>query len=553
MLTYLKIDGLALISHCEIEFAAGFNVITGETGAGKSVLLSAVSLLLGGRGDKSAIRTGAARCDICGIFQLPEEVQNELAPLLEEAGVPPCENGELQLRRVITHSGGRCHVNDTPVTVHFLREVGMHVIDVHTANEHQTLVSTQVQLEQLDRFAGAGPLREKCRELCRQRKELQVRMEEFERTMPSAAEAANFQLIVEDIQRIAPAPGEDEALSAKHELASHARQIRETADILSNLLTDGEDSVADRLAQAYRLLQDLEKQAPDAAPRFLEQCGLLSENVRELAMNVADFSGTVELDEEAYAALETRLGDLFTLKRRYGPTLEHVLQTLEEAETKLTAYRSGDTARTAFREEDVRLQKKLQSAAAELSKLRRKEAEHFAAAVGEKLAGLGFISGKLLPEWKDTAPGPNGADEFQWLFAPNPGEEPKPLRKIASSGELSRVMLALKTVLTDADQIPVSIFDEIDVNIGGETAARVGLELRDLGKRRQLLAISHLPQVAVRAEKHFAVWKSVEDGRASTQVILLQGKDRMQEIARMLGGGPAAEDHAAKLLEAAAK
>ena len=248
-----------------------------------------------------------------------------------------------------------CHVNDTPVTVHFLREVGTHVIDVHTANEHQTLVSTQVQLEQLDRFAGAGPLREKCRDLCRQRKELQARMEEFERTMPTAAEAANFQLIVEDIQRIAPEPGEDEALAAKHELASNAKQIRETAEMLNSLLADGEDSVADRLAQAYRLLQDLARLAPEAGERFLAQCGLLSENVRELAMNVADFSGTVELDEEAYAALETRLGDLFALKRRYGPTLDHVLQTLEDAETKLKAYRSGDEARTAFREEDVRL------------------------------------------------------------------------------------------------------------------------------------------------------------------------------------------------------
>ena len=553
MLTYLKIDGLALISHCEVEFTSGFNVITGETGAGKSVLLSAVSLLLGGRGDKNVIRTGESRCDICGIFQLSQEVLETLAPQLEEAGVPPCENGELQLRRVITGSSGRCYINDTPVTVHFLRQVGSVLIDVHTANEHQTLVSAQVQLDQLDRFANASGLRETCRDLCRQKKELQQRSEAFEATMPSAAEAANYQMILEDIRRVMPEPGEDEALAAKHELASHARQIRETANLLNNLLADGEDSVADRLAQAYRLLQDLAKLAPEAGERFLEQCGLLSENVRELADATADFSNTVELDEEAYAALETRLGDLFALKRRYGPTLEHVLQTFTEAEARLDDYRRGDEKRNAFRQESAELQKKLQKAAAELSKLRRQEAGKFADAVSEKLAGLGFASGKLLPEWKDIEPGPGGADEFQWLFAPNPGEDPKPLRKIASSGELSRVMLALKTVLTDADQVPVSIFDEIDVNIGGETAVRVGEELRRLGERRQLLCISHLAQVAVQADRHFAVAKSVTNNRASTRVIQLEGPARQTEIARMLGGGDAAGEHAAKLLEAAGK
>lgn len=553
MLTYLKIDGLALISHCEVEFASGFNVVTGETGAGKSVLLSAVSLLLGGRGDKNVIRTGESRCDICGIFQLQQDVLDTLSPLLEEAGVPPCENGELQLRRVITGSSGRCHINDTPVTVHFLRQVGAYLIDVHTANEHQTLVSTQVQLDQLDRFANAYPLREKCRELCRLKKELQQRAAAFESTMPSAADAANYQMILEDIRRVMPEPGEDEALAAKHELASNAKQIRETADMLNSLLADGEDSVADRLAQAYRLLQDLARLAPEAGERFLAQCGLLSENVRELAAAAADFSGTVELDEEAYAALETRLGDLFALKRRYGPTLEHVLQTFTEAGARLDDYRRGDEKRNAFRVEAEELQKKLQQAAAELSALRRQEAGRFADAVSKKLAGLGFASGKLLPEWKDTEPGPGGADEFQWLFAPNPGEEPKPLRKIASSGELSRVMLALKTVLTDADQVPVSIFDEIDVNIGGETAVRVGEELHRLGEMRQLLCISHLAQVAVQADRHFAVAKSIENDRASTRVVLLEGAARKAEIARMLGGGDAAGEHAGKLLKAAGK
>ena len=550
MLTYLAIDDLALIRRGEIEFGPGFNVVTGETGAGKSVLLGAVSLLLGGRGDKSMIRTGADRCEICGIFALEPDVLAELAPVLEEAGIPPCEEGELQLRRVITGASGRCHVNDVPVTVHFLRAVGERLIDVHAANEHQSLVSPQIQLELLDRFADTGGLRAACADCCAKRRELAERMAAFERTMPSAAEAANFQMMLEDIRRVAPKPGEDEELSAKHALASHAMEIKENAGALNAMLAEGEDSMMDRLAQAYRLLQDMAKLDPGEGTRLLEQCGLLSENVRELADAVTAFGDRVELDAEAFAALEARLGDLFALKRRYGPTLEQVLSAASEAETRLDDYRRGDEKRAAFKAEAARLDEALAEAAAALSAKRKPAAERFASEVGAKLAGLGFASGKLVPAWEKIEPGPNGADRFEWLFAPNPGEEPKPLRKIASSGELSRVMLALKTVLADADRVPVSIFDEIDVNIGGETAARVGEELHRLGKRRQILCISHLAQVAVRADRHFLVSKAVENGRAETHIEKLDRKSRTREIARMLGGGPAAAEHAAKLLKA---
>ncbi len=549
MLTYLGIDNLALIEHGEIEFAPGFNVVTGETGAGKSVLLGAVSLLLGGRGDRSIIRTGAARCSICGIFRLKDAILSELAPILEKAGVPHCENGELQLKRVITENSGRCYLNDSPVTVHLLRTVGELLIDIHAANEHQSLIHPQIQLELLDRFANAGELKNQCADCCTRMRALHAERESFEKDMPSAAEAAHFQMLAEEIREVDPKLHEDEELGAKHELASHARVIKEDAGSLNALLSDGEDSVADRLSEAYRMLQELAKLAPDEGTRLLETCGVLSENVLELADAIVRFGDSVELDGEALAAIETRLDALYTLKRRYGPTLEQVLTAAEEAGQKAEAYRTGDARRREFDEKEKVLTAELAGYAKKLTALRKTAAEKFAAETGKKLAALGFAAGLLEAEWDVTEPGPNGQDRFEWLFSPNPGEPPRPLRKIASSGELSRIMLALKTVLADADRVPVSIFDEIDVNIGGETAVQVGEELRHLGKRRQILCISHLAQVAVQADRHFVVTKHVTDNRTSTSVAVLDKNGRKQEIARMLGGGAAALEHACKLLK----
>ena len=548
MLTYLAIDNLALMEHCEAEFAPGFNVVTGETGAGKSVLLGAVSLLLGGRADKSMIRTGAARCEVCGIFRPDAPVMAEIVPLLEEAGIPPCEEGELHLRRVLTASSGRCYLNDSAVTVHLLQKIASILVDVHMANEHQSLVSPQVQLELLDRFAGTEELRRKCGEICARKRTLEAKQAEFERAMPTAAEAAHFQAVAEEIRRIAPVPGEDEELAARLALVSGSRQVKNDTAFAASILTEGENPVADRLSLVYRQLQHLAELGGKEGAELLERCGLLSENVQSLSADIVSYGERVELDAEALANLESRLSDLYTLKRRYGADLKQVLKTAEDAERRADDYRRGDEKRAVFRQEGEALRKELAACAGELSARRKEAAAHFAEETGKKLAVLGFASGKLQPEWSETEPGADGMDRFEWLFAPNPGEEYRPLRKIASSGELSRVMLALKTVLADADRIPVSVFDEIDVNIGGETAARVGEELCRLGKTRQILSISHLAQVALQAEKHFVVTKSSDSGRTVSRVAVADGEARVLEIARMLGGGKAAGIHAASLL-----
>lgn len=550
MLSYLKIDNLALIEHSEVEFAPGFNVITGETGAGKSILLGAVSLLLGDRADRTVIRAGADRCEICGVFQLAPTFAAEVAPLLEAADIPfDISGGELQLRRIITESSGRCHINGVPVPVRLLKEIGERLIDVHGANEHQSLISRARQLELLDRYAGAAALQQQCAALCRELTQLAEEREAFDRSMPNPAEATYLEMLIAEIDKTDPQPGEDEELTARHALAANSRQIMADTAALATLLNEGENSVTEQLSQAYRVLQELARLDGGKCGEFLERCELVSESLRELADDLADFGSSVELNEAEFIELENRLSAIHSLKRRYGPTLEAVLESRESAAVRLDDFRRGDEKRQEFIRREAGLRRELTAAARELSALRKKSAARFTEAVRAKLGAIGFAAGMLEAEFSAVEPGANGADQLELLFSANPGEPAQPLRKIASSGELSRLMLALKTVLADADAVPVAIFDEIDVNIGGETAARVGEELHKLGERRQLLAISHLPQVAARGDRHFAVSKAAEGGRTASHIVALDAAARRLEIARMLGGGEAAFTHAGKILK----
>ncbi len=554
MLTYLKIENLALIEHSEAEFEPGFNVITGETGAGKSILLGAVSLLLGDRADKSVIRAGAERCEICGSFMLPAESVPEVAELLAGAEIPfDTGEPELHLRRIITAGGGRCHINNVPVTVKMLHDLGELIIDVHGANEHQSLISRSRQLDLLDRYAGSEKERKACADCCNKLKLLADEKAEFEKNMPSAVEAAHLELVLEEIDKVNPQSGEDAELTARHGLAANAKRIMECTAELSAMLGEGENSVAEQLSGAYRLLQELAQMDDKKGGEFLDRCAVLSESVRELAGELEDFGSGVELDEAAFAELEERLSMLHTLKRHYGPSLEQVLQTREEAQDRLDDYRRGSEKRADFERREKAIRQELQKNADTLTALRKEKAAEFARLVCAKLWAIGFKGGVLEPDFAVTEPGANGQDIFELNFSANPGEPALPLRKIASSGELSRLMLALKTVLTDADRVPVSVFDEIDVNIGGETACRVAEELQSLGRKRQILAISHLPQVAAKGDAHFAVSKGGEDFRTVSHIVRLQGEERLKEIARMLGGGKAAMAHAAEILDGGAK
>ena len=547
MLSYLKIDNYALIEAEELEFSPGFNVVTGESGTGKSILMGALEFLIGGRTDRGALRSGCSRCTVSGIFKLSPETAERVGALLETAGVPfDAETGELALRRLMTAAATRNFIADTPVGGKLLSSVGAELVDFHGVNDQLSLLVPARQLELLDRFGHLEAQRRKCADICVAVAELEKARAVFEADLPDGDAADRLRLMVEEIELCNPSPGEDEQLAGKHRLAANSQQVLMYAAELSQLLSEGEDSVADRLGTVHHRLGELERIDAALTGELLNKSMEIQDAVSELSRDIAALADKVDLDPEELAAVEARLEELYTLKRRYGPSLEQVLDALEAGRRRLRAVDEAEQARKEFAAKRKALDEELAAAARALSAGRKKCAAEFLAKCASKLKLIGFEGCRMEARFEETAPGPSGMDKLELQFSANVGEELRPLRKIASSGELSRVMLAMKTVLADADAVPTAVFDEIDMNIGGETANRVGEELRALGKNRQILCISHLVQVAARADAHFLAEKHTENGRTVSTVRRLD--DAKPELARMLGGGESSLRHAAALL-----
>jgi len=552
MLEWVRIRNLALIAGADIEFGTGFNVITGETGAGKSVLLGTVSLLLGERADKSAIRAGEERCELAAGIGLPPYLPEEFYRLLDEAGVPvDRQHPELQLRRVITATRNRNFINDTPVTLETLKAAGDYLIDVHGANEHQSLLQPVTQLDLLDRFGHHEELRARCAAAYDGLRELEQRRDAALAGLPGAAEAEQLRITTEEIGKVNPQPGEDREIGEKYNVCANARQILELTGGAVNQLTEGEaGTVAEAVAAIHRTLTELQRIDADGADALLSSCDQIGDLVRELSGDIERYAARITINEEELQQLENRLADLHRLKRRYGPAYEDIFTHWQAAADRLHLYEHAAETRKELDAEAVRLHAELRDAAAALSEARKQAAETLARQITDKLQHLGFLRSAmridLLPL---DAPGRHGGERVEFMFSANPGQPLQPLREIASSGEISRVMLAAKTVLAEADAIPILVFDEIDVNIGGETAVKVGEELRALAGRRQILCISHLPQVAAQGDWHFQVSKSVTGDVTTTKIVLLDTVGRKRELGRMLGGGAAALTHAAELLK----
>jgi len=529
MLTYLKIKNMALIKSAEVEFGDGFNAITGESGAGKSILLETVSLLLGMRADKSLIRQGEDRCEISGGVLLVPGRLPEVDDLLAELAVEREPSGELRLRRVMTKTGSRCYVNDTPVNLQTLAALGAMLMDVYSANEQYTLFDRSRQLALLDRFGKLHSEVAACRAVYEKLQRLAAEREELFRELPSGAEAELLASMHAEISAASPEPGEDEKVNAKFMLAANSREILAKSAMLCGLLTDGENSTAEMLSAAYRALEDLNHLAGDELAELLENCAATVEQVRELAVSVRRFADKTELDEE-----------------------EDVLRRDEEAEKRLAALRNVNATADRLNAKEKQLRAELAAASEVLSGKRKAAAEKFAKATEALLARLGLPHARLEIRIARGVCTAAGADIPEFLFSANKGMEVQPLRLMASSGELSRVMLAVKSVLAGNDSTPVLIFDEIDSNIGGETALEVASAITELAKSRQVLCITHLAQVAAAAKLHFAVTKAETGEKTESAITLLEGKARARELARMLGGGGGAPAHAEQLLREAA-
>lgn len=534
MLATLRVKNLALVENVRLDFESGLNVITGETGAGKSILIGALHLLLGDRADKKYIRAGADACGAEALFKLAKP--KAMNDLLESLGVAPCEDGQLILRRIVKAAGGGQNlINDSPVTLQGLKQVGELLVDMHGPYDHQSLLSPAFQLDVLDAYGHVEAERSAYQDAYRAWTTLQDERAELQgddRDVAGQIEMLTFR--VKEIEDIAPVEGEDEQVAQEHLTVSHAQRILELGDGARKALLEGEGSVFDLLAAVQRNLEELARLLPEAEEWKIETRALAVQ-LQSLSEAMISTLDRVEADPARLQWLEQRLAAYQKLKRKYG-SVPDVLAVLAENKDRLKKLQTRG-------ERLAELESRIASAHAAvlkkgrvLSAKRRAAGDKMAQAVVAELRELGFPRGGFAVELQEGEPQASGLDSVSFGFAPNVGEPMRPLRDIASSGEISRVMLATKAVLAGHDHIPVLVFDEVDANIGGEMGNAVGRKLAQLGKTHQVLCITHLPQVAVHGNQHYAVTKRVRDDRTFTEVDTLDGEARVEEIARMLGG-----------------
>ncbi len=549
MLTRLRVKNLALVENIAIDFTSGLNIITGETGAGKSILIGALSLLLGERADKSIIRTGADACGAEALFELKDTAA--IDSVLDEFGLDVCEDGQLLVRRIIKVSGsGQNLINDNTVTLAVLRRIGELLIDMHGPHEHQSLLSQAAQLELLDAFGHLGDERSVYEKLYRDMNDLRKRrvaLEVEDETVADQIDRLTFK--VKEIEEAEIKDGEEEEVEREHRQAGNAHRILELSSDVMQTLAESEGSVFNQLVGIRSALDELARLMPEAGA-WRDEVGGITSQVQEIANSVSSNLSAVNLNPARLSWLDQRLSTFQKLKRRYGATMEEVCETLRESREKLNDLQFRDERIRELDAEVVAKRRAMMRSGAVLRKRREESSVKLADAVTLELKVLGFERGEFTVELKEREPGLSGIDEIDFGFAPNVGEKMRPLRAIASSGEISRVMLASKAVFARHDKIPILVFDEIDANLGGEMGNRVGAKLEEVAKDHQVICITHLPQVAVHGATHFSVTKYVHDERTFSTIENLSGVRRVSEIARMLGDdqSEASLNHAREML-----
>ena len=548
MLTELRVRDLATIADVSLQLGPGLNVLTGETGAGKSMLVDALSLLLGERAAGGSVRPGAGKLVVEGAF---EGIEAATRRQIEDLGLD-VEDGRVVIRREVAAEGrSRAWVNGSPTTAAVLSQLGALLVDLHGQHETQSLLHSDAQREILDAFAHAGPeaaavrhAHESLAALKTEEASLLARRDEVRRR------ADYLRHVVDEIDAARIKVGEDEALQLEARRLSQAGALVEQAQRIVGALEGDEGNALAALGVAGKALNAMEKVDPDViAWRELLDAGYA--NLSELARLAAEYAGSVQEDPDRLGVVERRRDLLFRLSGKYGQSLDLVLETRDQAAAELELLDTAELDLRSLAARRTAAEALLRTAAAALTAKRGEAAGRLARGVNRLLPSLGLPGGKLsvhlppLPE-----PGGHGQESVQLNVQLNVGLEAKPLAKVASGGELSRLMLALKVVLVKHDAIATLVFDEVDQGIGGETGAQLGSALAEVAERHQVLVITHLPQIAARADSHLVVSKRARTGIATSDVQVLFGEDRVNEIARMLGDteGDAARRHAQALL-----
>ncbi len=552
MLSELRIRNYAVIEELSLQLEPGLVVLTGETGAGKSIIVGALSLVLGERATTDVIRAGEQRAVVEAAFEI--SARTDLLQRCDEAGIDAGE-GWLVLKREVNASGrSRAWVNGSPATATLTGELGQALVDLHGQHEHQALLHAGPQRDILDAYAGAEGLAEQVRDVWSQLSRTRRRRAEVEeRRMRTGERAELLRHQVEEIEAAGLADREEDlALAEEERRLAHGEELLERAGRLYDAIYASDQAVHDRLGGLRRELDALGKVDPSAVGELAELLDAAYYALAELAERLAAYRESIDLDPARLQQVRGRIDTLWRLKSKYGPTLEAVIVAGQQARQELESLDLAESELGALAREEARLAAELESRAKRLSRARAKAARALAAEVTRLLPELGMPDGRVELALGERAEiEATGAEEVEFRVTLNPGFDPLPLSKVASGGELSRVMLALKTILARLDRTPTLIFDEIDAGIGGIVAGKVAERLKLVARHHQVFVITHLPQIAALADHHLLVVKETKARKSATRVAELDGDDRVRDLARMLGGDPqreAALDHARALL-----
>lgn len=547
MLVELLVENYAVVERVRIRFHAGFNVLTGETGSGKSIVVDALGLLFGGRASADMLRSGSSRARVSGIFEAPPAI----APLLESAGIE-VEDGELLIEREILAGGkSRAFVSSRPVTAAFLRDLSTHLCDIHGQHDQQSLFLSDSQLELLDAFAGAQSLQNEVAAIYRRWRACASELEEIDRTEQEKLRLLDLWTFQRnEIESARLQASEYTSLENERRVLQNVTKVLESANVAYAALYDAPESAYAQLRIAMRRVEELAR-IDEKLSAVLDGLKSAEITVAEVSSTLRDYLGDLEADPGRLEEVETRLASIDKLKRKYGQSIEEILAFLEEVRGNIAAIESAAERRTAVEAERKELADAYEKMAARLTQLRQDSARKLEKKVQAELKSLAMERTVFVAAIKPAAWSPRGKDALTFLVSANVGEEPRPLDKVASGGEISRIALALKTCATSKAGRTL-VFDEVDAGVGGGAAETVGRRLKQLASQNQVLCVTHLAQIAGFADHHYAVEKREVKGRTVAGVDELLAEARTREIGRMLSGQrltPEALKHAEQLIK----
>lgn len=535
MLLELQVKNLALIEQAQVEFGEGLNILTGETGAGKSIIIGSVNMALGGKASKDSIRQGAGSAYIELLFSVGSDAQREALKAME---IFPAEDGTLIISRKILPARSVSKINDETVTTAKLRQVTALLMDIHGQHEHQSLMDIHKHLEILDAY-GKGKIaswKEKIRQEYQEYRKLKEKLSSMDTGQEDRLREADFcRFEIENIEEAALKEGEEEELTARYRKLSHVQRIMEALSSAYEALE------GDSLGRAVRDVDQVAGFDEDLAP-IRDQLLDLEALSNELGRSIQEYMDGCQFEESEFRQIEERLDVIRGLQAKYGPTIAQVFKVLEEKKKRLEELENYDEIREELKRKVSEAEKVLAEDCEQLSAIRKAAGKILAEKIKESLIDLNFLEVEFVMEFRRLDHYTiEGFDEAEFLISTNPGQPVRPLKAVASGGELSRIMLAIKTVLADTDEIPTLIFDEIDTGISGRTAQKVSEKLKEISRTHQVICITHLPQIASMADSHFEIAKSIKGKETVTNIRRLGREESIDELARLLGGAEITE------------